>query len=83
MAFLSGLASAFSPNLYVLLLFRGGVGFAVGGAFVGSVSSLIMCIAICVIFRAAYYSEFLPVRTRAVMLCLIFVSIQCYMMYSV
>ncbi|XP_065892909.1 putative transporter svop-1 [Dysidea avara] len=57
-AFLSGLASAFSPNLYVLLLFRGGVGFAVGGAFVG----------------AAYYSEFLPVRTRAVMLCLIFVS---------
>ena len=46
---MSGLASAFSPNLYVLLLFRGGVGFAVGGAFVGLVSSDVRYDKICIL----------------------------------
>ena len=40
-AFLSGMASAFSPNYYVLLLFRGMVGFAIGGGFLGYVCEYI------------------------------------------
>ena len=36
-----GVASAFSPNYYVLLLLRGVVGFGIGGGILGYVISII------------------------------------------
>ncbi|XP_065920283.1 putative transporter svop-1 isoform X2 [Dysidea avara] len=54
-AFTFGISSTFSPNYYVMLFLRGGVGFSVGGGFLGP----------------AYCSEFLPARTRAAILCLL------------
>ncbi|XP_065920567.1 putative transporter svop-1 [Dysidea avara] len=58
LGFIFGIASAFSPNYYVMLLLRGLVGFTIGGGFLGP----------------AYCAEFLPARTRAVILCLIQIS---------
>ncbi|XP_065892911.1 putative transporter svop-1 [Dysidea avara] len=55
LGFVFGIASAFSPNYYVILLIRGLVGFGFGGGFLGP----------------AYCAEFLPARSRAVIMCLL------------
>ncbi|XP_065892905.1 synaptic vesicle 2-related protein-like isoform X2 [Dysidea avara] len=53
--FVAGLASAFSPNYYVMLVFRWLIGFGYSGSFLA----------------APYCLEFLPARSRAVVVCLL------------
>ena len=71
-----GVASAFSPNYYVLLLLRGIVGFGIGGGILGYVilwyeKCGMKC---CLPLSTTYCTEFIPTRWRAVVLFILEVS---------
>ena len=69
--FVFGLVSAFSPEYYLLPLFRALVGFGIGGGFLGCDLKCMLYAVVSVTFRPAYCVEFLPAQSRAVIICLI------------
>ena len=72
-----GVASAFSPNYYVLLLLRGIVGFGIGGGILGYVicgTGVWYEKLLFTILSTTYCTEFIPTRWRAVVLFILEVS---------
>ena len=95
--FVFSFVSAFSPNYYTLLLFRGLAGFGFGGGSLGWVHHACTCVYVCTYvhsyvctcltslhcyFRPTYCIEFLPAKSRVVIFCLLEVSSDQCLYYS-